>query len=359
MPEYTLEVVFVSVSKSLFGIMPDGKEVHLYTVENKGIRAEFISYGCILKSLVVKDKNKNDVDVVLGRDTLEEYLNNGGCLGETVGRFANRINNAEFELDGKIYKISANEGKNCLHGGTKGFSKYVWDCNSFDPDSSAISFEMTSPDGDQGFPGNLNVIVTFTLTDDNALDIHYEAVCDKDTVINLTNHSYFNLNGHDSGDMLSHKLKINGGFVTLTDDKQIPHGEIVSVKGSPFDFTEFKSVGQDINADVEQVKIAGGYDHNWVLSGRGMKEAAVLVGDKTGIKMTTYTDKPAVQIYTCNGIDSERKYKNGAVYHARQGICLETQYFPNSIEVSHFPSPILKCGEKYDTTTRYSFGIEN
>lgn len=348
----------MSVSSKLFGTTPDGEEVYLYTVENNDVKAEFISLGCIVKKLIVKDKASNSVDVVLGRDTLEEYLSNDGYLGAAVGRFANRIRDARFDIDGITYNIVPNEGNNTLHGGPKSYAKRVWECVSAEPDSSTVSFELKSSDGDEGFPGNLDVVVTYTLTDDNALDIHYEAVSDKDTVVNLTNHSYFNLNGHNSGDILSHRLKINADFITPATDEKIPYGEVLSVKGTPFDFTEFKTVGRDIDADDGQVKIAGGYDNNWVINGRGMREAAVLIGDRTGIKMTTYTDKPGVQVYSGNFLAGDRVCKDGAVYNKRNGICLETQHFPNSTEIGHFPSPILRCGEKYDFTTRYVFGIE-
>lgn len=348
----------MSVTSKLFGTTPNGEDVFLYTVENKDIKAEIINLGCIIKSLVVKDKNSNPVDVVLGRDTLSEYLNNDGYFGAAVGRFANRINKAKFEIDGTLYHVTPNEGENTLHGGPGSYAKKVWDCISAEPESSTVSFELKSPDGDEGFPGNLDVIVTYTLTDDNSIEIHYEAVSDKDTVVNFTNHSYFNLNGHNSGDILSHKMKVNSEFFTPANEEKIPLGEVVSVKGTPFDFTEFKTVGKDIDADDEQVRISGGYDNNWIISGRGMREAAVLIGDKTGIKMTTYTDKPGIQIYSGNFLKGDRVCKDGALYHKRNGICLETQYFPNSTEVSHFPSPILRCGEKYDTITKYTFGIE-
>ena len=275
-----------------------------------------------------------------------------------MGRFANRIRNAEFEIDGTLYHVTPNEGTNTLHGGPENYAKRVWECITDDAEGSTVSFELKSDDGDEGFPGNLDVIVTYTLTDDNALDIHYEAVSDKDTVVNLTNHSYFNLNGHASGKILNHKLKLNAEFITPAREDKVPYGEVLSVRGTPFDFTKFKTVGADIDADDAQIKIAGGYDNNWIISGRGMREAAVLIGDQTGIKMTTYTDKPGVQVYSGNFLAGNRVCKEGAVYSMRDGICLETQHFPNSTEIGHFPSPVLRCGEKYDFTTKYAFGIE-
>jgi len=345
----------VSVSCEFFGKTPEGEEVFLYTLENKDIKAEIINFGCIIRKLIVKDKASNPVDVVLGRENLEEYLDNDGYFGAVVGRFANRIRKAQFEINGEIYNTVANDGANTLHGGPSSYANKVWECIGAEADSSSVSFELKSPDGDGGFPGNLDIIVTYTLTDDNGIELHYEAVSDKDTVVSLTNHSYFNLNGHNSGDILNHKLKVNSEFFTPASDELIPYGEVISVKGTPYDFTEFKTVGQDIDSDYEQTKIAGGYDNNLILSGRGMREAAVLIGDKTGIRMTTYTDKPGVQIYSGNFLKGDRECKDGAFYNYRNGICLETQHFPNSTEIVHFPSPVLKAGDKYDFTTKYVF----
>lgn len=348
----------MSISKKLFGTMSDGREVYVFTVDNgKGLKAEFLTLGCIIKSLVFSG-GKEPVDVVLGRDTLEEYLDNDGYFGAAVGRFANRINNSVFEIDGTTYKINKNQANCTLHGGICGYSHKLWEPMYDDENSSSISFELKSPDGDEGFPGTLDVMVTYTVTEENALEIHYEAVGDKDTVVNLTNHSYFNLNGHSSGAVTEHKLRLNCDFFTPCDSSLIPTGEVLKVEGTPFDFREFKTIGEDINADNEQLKYGLGYDHNFVINGRSMREAAVLIGDKTGIRMTTYTDKPAVQVYTANQLDDKRVCKDGAVYPKRAAVCLETQHFPNSTAVSHFPSPILPCGEKYDFTTVYAFDAE-
>ena len=345
----------MSVSCDFFGKTPEGEEVFLYTLENNDIKAEIINFGCIIRRLIVKDKASNELDVVLGRDNLEEYLDNDGYFGAVVGRFANRIRNAQFELNGKVYNTVANDNENTLHGGPSSYAGRVWECIGAEPDSSSVSFELKSPDGDGGFPGNLDIIVTYTLTDDNGIEIHYEAVSDEDTVINLTNHSYFNLNGHNSGDILNHKLKLNSEFFTPASDKLVPYGEVISVKGTPYDFTEFKNVGQDIDSDYEQTKIAGGYDNNLIISGHGMREAAVLIGDKSGIRMTTYTDKPGVQVYSGNFLKGDRVCKDGAVYENHGALCLETQAFPNSLKHSHFPGAVLLKGQKYDTTTEYKF----
>lgn len=351
--------IAVSISKELFGLMPGGEEVYIFTVDNgKGLRAEFLNLGCIIRSLVVSVGGCSPTDVVLGRESLEEYLDNEGFFGAVVGRVANRIRNASFELDGVTYNIRANSGKNALHGGIVSYAHKVWESVSADESASSVSFELKSPDGDEGFPGNLDVVVTYTLTDDNSLDIHYEAVSDKDTVVNLTNHSYFNLNGHNSGSVLGHRLWLNSDFYTPSDSDQMPCGEVYSVKGTPFDFTEFKEIGRDIGADDEQLRFGSGYDHNFIINGRGLRCAAQLVGDKSGIRMTTYTDKPGIQIYTANHLKGDRSCKGGCRYDSRGAVCLETQFFPNSTEISHFPSPILKCGEKYDFTTGYAFDAE-
>lgn len=348
----------MSIAKQKFGTLPSGEEVYAYTVDNhEGLKAQFIDYGCVITKLIVSDEDKGDIDVVLGRDTLEPYIKNPCCLGMTVGRYANRMRNSTFILNGEVYTQEPNEGKNICHSSWSNFGKRVWQAKYDDENANAISFELSSPDGENGYPGDLNSVVTFTL-DGKKLDIHYEAVANKDTVVNFTNHSYFNLNGHASGTVLDHSLQIHADFYTPVDDELIPTGEILSVKGTALDFTEAKKIGRDIGEDKPELKAAkGGYDHNFVLRGTGLREIAVLKGDKTGLKMTTYTDKPGVQIYGGMGLGGE-VYKDGAEYAPYQGVCLETQFFPNSMEYSHFPSVVVKCGEKYDYTTIYSFDFE-
>lgn len=346
------------ITKELFATAVDGREVYLYTVDNgNGMSAEFINLGCIIRKITVPDKNSNPTDVVLGRETYEEYLNNSGYYGAAVGRVANRIRDAHFELNGTEYKVSANRDGYCLHGGFESFAQKIWTECGIDDSNMSVSFELTSPDGDEGFPGDLHCVVTYTLTEDNALKINYEAVSDKDTIVNFTNHSYFNLNGHNSGNILGHRLCINADFYTPSDDSNIPTGEILKVEGTPFDFTGEKEVGRDIDSDYPTIAKIGTYDHNWVLRGRGLREVASLVGDKSGIRMKTFTDKPGMQIYVPNKLDG-RVSKGGAVYADRGAICLETQLFPNGAQLSHFPSPILRCGDKYDYTTVYSFDVE-
>ncbi len=327
-----------------------GKEVFAFTLSNKELKAEIITLGGIITKLIYKD-----TDVVLGRDTLKEYEENRGCLGALIGRNSNRIENSEFELNGKIYKLYANNGRNNLHGGKIGFDKKVWDAEIADGDEPSLILRLTSPDGEEGFPGEVKVKVTYTLTNDNAIKIHYEGETNQDTVLNMTNHSYFNLNGHNSGVVDGHKLWLDSGFYTPNTDECMPYGEIHSVKGTPFDFSTDETMGERFKSDFGQIKMFNGFDHNFAISGSGYRLAARLTGDKTGIQMEMYTDCKGVQIYTANALNSERVCKAGAVYGVHHAVCLETQDFPNNLKFSHFPSSVLRKGEKYDTTTTYKF----
>lgn len=347
----------MSILKKSFGFMPDGKEVFSYVLDNgKNIKAEIISYGGIVKELWVKDNKGEYVDVVLGRDTLEEYFSNNGYFGALIGRYANRIYRGKFTINQNEYNVGINDGKNSLHGGVIGFDKYVWDVKEIDDEKNpAIEMSITSPDGEEGFPGNLKVTVTYTASENNGLIIHYKAVSDKDTVVNLTNHSYFNLNGVGNGNIYNLDMQMNCSFYTPNTDECMPYGEILSVKGNPFDFTQGKKIGQDINSDYPQLKLFGGYDHNFIIDGTGFRKAVVVSSDKTGIAMEVYTDKPGVQLYTGNCIQEDRVCKSGKTYKIHDALCLETQYFPNSTSYPFFPSPILKAGEVYDFTTEYRF----
>ena len=339
----------LAITKQKYGTLPDGRDVHMYTVDNgEGLKAEFLDFGCVITRLVVTDENSIATDVVLGQSGLDTYIDNFGNLGITVGRFANRMRNSMFEINGEKFYQEPNEGKNICHSSISNFGKMLWQA-SYDDASSEISFELLSPDGENGYPGDLNTVVTFTL-EGKKLIIHYEAVSSKDTPVNLTNHSYFNLNGHLSGCVCHHTLKLYADYYTPTDSENIPTGEILTVKGTPYDFTAGKKVG----ADMEK---AGLYDLNYVLKGSGLRKAAELWGDKTGIKMTTYTDKPGLQLYVRDNY-GDLVYKDGAKYDPYQSICLETQLFPNCMEYSHFPSAVVKCGEKYDYTTIYEFEHE-
>lgn len=349
----------MSITKKSFGHMPDGRKIFSYILDNgKNVRAEILSYGGIIRSLWVKDRNRKYCDVVLGRDSLEEYFDNEGYFGALIGRCANRIYRGSFSIDENCFNVGINDGKNSLHGGCRGFDKYVWEASERDDEKNpSLELSICSPDNEEGYPGNLEVRVTYTLNENDGLSIHYEAVSDKATVVNLTNHSYFNLSGANGGSIYDLTLKMNCGFYTPNTDECMPNGEILSVENTPFDFTTAKRVGRDINSDCEQLKKFGGYDHNFIIDGVGFRKAAELYSEETGILMEMLTDKPGVQLYTGNCIEEGRVCKNNVIYKKHSALCLETQYFPNSTSYSHFPSPILKAGEKYAFTTEYRFKI--
>ncbi|MBQ2942589.1 MAG: galactose mutarotase [Clostridia bacterium] len=338
------------MEKILYGkVGPD--EVYLFKMDNgKGLTAEIITYGGIVRTLCY-----DGVDVVLGRDTLEEYMENNGCYGALIGRNSNRIAKGEFTLGGKTYTLAKNNGNNNLHGGNVGFGKRVWQGKAVDKAEPSLILTLTSEDGDEGFPGKVKVKVTYNLTKDNGLKIHYEGKANADTLLNMTNHTYFNLNGHDSGTVDGHTLMIQSSFYTPNTDECMPYGVVEDVSGSAFDFREGKKMYDGFTSGHPQVELFGGYDHNFALDGFGFRKFSTLTGDKTGIVMDSYTDRPAVQLYTGNGIQTERVCKNGAKYPVHGGLCLETQVFPNAMEYSHFPSPVLKKGEEYDTVTEYRF----
>lgn len=349
----------MSVTKSLFGTLKTGEEVYIYTLDNQnGVRAQILNYGGIVRNLYVTDKNGVKTDVVLGRETLEDYLKNDGYLGAAIGRHANRIAKGEFELNGKTYNVGVNEGKNSLHGGLVGYDSRIWSAKEAGTDTEpSLVLSLVSPDGEEGFPGTVNVTVTYTVTADNALKINYRAVSDADTVFNMTNHSYFNLAGHASGNMYKQILQINSGFYTPNDSECMPTGEVLSVSGTPFDFRAPKPIGQDIKADFDQVRAVGGFDHNFAIEGRGYRLAAAAECVENGISMEVWTDKPAMQLYTSNALP-EGDYKDGAHYRPHDAFCLETQYFPNAMAHSHYPSPLLKKGEEYNFTTEYKFIVK-
>lgn len=340
----------MAIEKNIYGVY-NGSVIYAYTLTNKnGFSAEILNYGGIIRKLVYKG-----VDVVLGRDTLEEYLNNEGYFGAIIGRNSNRIEKSEFEINGKTYKLFKNDGENNLHGGKTGFDKKVWDSEIFNSEEPSLTLSSVSADGEEGFPGTANIQVTYTLTNDNELRIHYIAECDSDTVLNMTNHSYFNLNGHSSGRVDKHSIWLNSEFYTPNTDECIPTGEILSVKNTPFDFSTDELLEERFNSCHEQIKKFNGFDHNFAINGRGYRKAGIFKGDQTGISMEIYTDQSGVQIYSGNVIEEGCVCKDGAVYGTHHGVCFETQAFPNSLKFSHFPSAILKTGEKYDTVTVYKF----
>jgi Galactose mutarotase and related enzymes len=348
----------MSVSKKLFGTTKNGEQVTLYTLKNvNGMQASFLDYGANLVSLLVPDKNGKFEDVVLGYDTVAGYEANGPGFGSFIGRHANRIGGAKFNLNGKVYELDKNDGKNNLHGGAIGYNKHMYDVEIFEEeDMISVEFSRLSPDMEQGFPGNLDISVTYSLTDDNELVIEYLAVSDQDTLVNLTNHSYFNLSGHKSGSVLEQKVWLDADQFTPTSEDLIPTGAFADVEGTPMDFRTLKAIGRDINEEYEPLKMANGYDHNYVLKtdGEEVKKVAELVDDKSGRTMEVYTDMPGIQLYSSNFLNNEPG-KEGAVYKQRDGICFETQYFPNSCNIESFPSCVLRAGKEYDFVTIYKF----
>ena len=326
----------------------------MYTFENKnGMMMEVSDFGAILYAIIVPDKDGNPVDVTLGYDTPEAYGEKTSGFGATIGRNGNRIGKAKFTLNGKVYELAQNNNGNNLHSGHDYYQHRMWTVK--ETTENSITLSLHSPDGDQGFPGNFDVDVTYTLTDDNEIRIDYNGVTDADTVINMTNHSYFNLNGHASGSIEQHELWMDADGFTPTDVELIPTGEIASVEGTPMDFRVKKLVGKDIDADFEALKFGGGYDHNWCLNNKGeFKKVIELSADLSGITMEVYTDLPGVQIYEGNYLVNEPG-KDGVFYKKRQGICFETQHYPDAINHDNFPSPVVKKGEAYKTTTVYKF----
>ncbi|MBQ2614271.1 MAG: galactose mutarotase [Clostridia bacterium] len=339
------------IQKAYYG-QARGEEVYLYTMDNGcGLSAEILSYGGIIKNLIYRG-----VDVSLGRDTMEQYLNNDGCMGVLVGRNSNRLEDASFCLNGKTYTLAKNNGRNNLHGGDKdSFMLRVWNCEMVDGEEPALVLTLHSPDGEEGFPGNADVKVTYTLTKDNQFKIDYIGVCDQDTLMNLTQHCYFNLNGHDSGATNGHTVQLDADFFTPNNDECMPTGEILSVAGTAFDLRTPKKMGEVYSSKEEQITMFDGFDHNFCLRGRGYRKVGTFTGDQTGIAMEIYTDLPGVQIYCGNCINTKDVYKGGASYVKHQGVCFETQAFPNAMSHSHFPSIVLKQGETYQTTTSYKF----
>lgn len=341
--------------KELFGKTSEGKEVYRYWIENsKGMKAGVINFGAILVNLIVPDQNGKVDDVVLGYDTLEPYLTNGSFFGATVGPNANRIGGAAFELDGVRYQLDVNDGVNNLHSHMeKGYHKWLWNVSE---DKDSVVFSIEDEDGNMGFPGNKKISVTYTVTEDNELKIHYQAGSDKNTIINMTNHSYFNLAGHGSGKIYDHVLTLNASSYTPIVPGAIPTGEIADVAGTPFDFRSGKRVGQEIDADNEQLKMTKGYDHNWVIDGAdgSLRKFASVTEPVSGRTMEAYTDLPGVQFYAGNSI-SEHVGKDGVTYGARSGLCLETQYYPDTANKPQFPSAVFGPDRKYNSVTIYKF----
>lgn len=340
------------VKKQDFGDL-DSQVAYIYTISNfKGESVKISSLGATIVSLNVMDKDSNLRDVALGYDEPQHYLENEGYLGASIGRYANRIGHGKFYLKGVEYRLEKNNGANHLHGGMEGFDKKNWFYT--DETENSVTFSYYSANGEEGYPGNLKVKATFTFDDNSVLTILYEAKTDADTIVNLTNHCYFNLNG--SGDILSHELFINADKLTLTDSSSIPTGELLEVKNTAFDFLKLKPVGQDINECDDQLIWAEGYDHNYILNSND-EIAATLYSCESGIGFNLYTQKPGVQLYTGNFLQTQNG-KDNRVYSKHEGLCLETQFFPDSINKENFISPILRVGEKYKYETRFEFFVK-
>ncbi len=336
-----------------FGKTPDGKAVEIYTLANsKGMEARITTYGGRVVSLKTPDKNGKFGDIVLGFDSLDGYLGDNPYFGALIGRYGNRIGKGRFQLDGQEYKLAVNNGENSLHGGIKGFDKVVWTAKEA---GDGIELTYPSKDGEEGYPGNLTSTVKYTLTDADELKIEYTATTDKPTVLNLTNHSYFNLAGEGSGTNLAHRVTIFADAFTPVDAGLIPTGKLQPVDGTPFDFRKETAIGDRIDANDEQIKLGGGYDHNYVLNGTGMKHAASVYEPTSGRVMDVYTDQPAMQFYTGNFLDGTIKGKGGKVYPRRAAFCMETQHYPDSPNKPAFPSVLLRPGERYHTVTTYKF----
>jgi len=336
-----------------FGTMDDGRSVQLFTLTNEnGMEVSITNYGGIVTSIKVPDKDGNIEDVVLGFDDLEKYKSGHPFFGAITGRYANRIANGQFELNGETYQLATNDGENHLHGGNEGFDKKLWDAEVNEEENS-VTLSYLSPDGEEGYPGNLDVDVTYTLTEENELQIDYRATTDKATVVNLTNHSYFNLSGDPSQGILDHLLTIHADRYTPVDEGLIPTGELAPVDGTAFDFTDPETVGARIES------IPPGYDHNYVLNdpNSGIRKIAALEHEESGRIMEVYTDQPGVQLYTGNFLDGSITGHHGVPIEQYAALCLETQTFPDSPNKPDFPSPVLNPGETYETTTVYQFKV--
>jgi aldose 1-epimerase len=350
------------IRKQSFGKTGDGRPVDLYTLTNsEGMEVRAMTYGGIIVSLRVPDKTGKFDDVVLGHDSLDGYLVNPPYFGVIVGRYANRIGNATFTLDGVKYTLAKNNGPNSLHGGVSGFNKQVWEAKTIkDPTGVGVTFSYTSKDGEEGYPGNLKVEVTYVLTDENQLVIDYEATTDKATQLNLSQHSYFNLAGEGSGDILGHHLTLNADRFTPVDKTLIPTGEIRSVQGTPLDFTKPTAIGARINDDYEQLVVGRGYDHNFVINRKDDSPtlAARVHEPTSGRVLEVFTTEPAVQFYSGNFLDGTIAGKHGHVYKQRNGFCLETQHYPDSPNHPDFPSTILRPGATFHSQTIFKFSAE-
>ena len=347
-----------------FGILDDGRNVQLFTLENdRGTSVEIMDLGGVIVSLRTADATGNITDITTGFDHPQQYLSGSGYMGAIVGRYANRIANGRFSLDGKQYSLAKNNGDNAIHGGLIGFDKKFWHTVTKSKGTEAsLSLTLVSKDGEEGYPGNLTAKVTYTLNDKDQLIIDYSAITDEVTVINLTQHAYFNLNGHGAGSVLDQEIMINADQYTPIDNESIPTGELASVEGTPLDFRTAKPIGADINSNHEQIRFGSGFDHNFIISHAVEGEltlAASVLSPSTGRTLNVYTDQPGMQFYTGNFLNGTLIGKEGAVYAQRNAFCLETQHYPDSPNKPNFPSTILRPGEQYATRTVFEFGVNS
>lgn len=352
----------MSITKEPFGVSPSGMAVSVYQLTNaSGAYVRVMDLGATILELKVPDKDGKLTDVVLGHDSVEDYLNSTCYFGATIGRNGNRIANASFSLNGKTYRLGTNDGKNNLHSGPAGFDRLLWQVKEISQEENSIIFGRISPAGEQGFPGTMNIQVKMEFSNSNELMIQYLGVTDEDTVMNLTNHSYFNLSGHDSGSVQDQELQILADAITpVADSASIPTGELRPVEGTPMDFRQPKPIGKDIAEDYDQLIYGNGYDHNYVTNDYVPGKCRLIASGyskETGIAMDVHTDLPGVQFYSANFVEKEPG-KQGAVYGKRSAFCLETQYFPDAVNQKQFPSPILKAGTFGETTTVYRFYVK-
>ena len=334
-----------------FGRMPSGERVDCISLCDGALSCEILTYGATLRSLIVPNRDGKPTDIVLGFDRIEDYIAHDAHFGGTIGRFANRIARGEFSLNGVEYHLPCNDGKNHLHGGPNGFDRVLWKIERLS--ANAVTLSLRSADGDMGFPGNLDVLVTYMLRD-GSLVISYEAVSDRDTICSLTNHAYWNLNGQGNGDVLRQTLQIDASFYTPTDAALIPTGELAPVDATPLDFSVPTPIGTRIHESFDALEKAGGYDHNYVVD---RENCAKAWSNESGITLSLTTDRPGVQLYTGNFLGNTPLGKGGARYPKFGGFCLETQAFPDAPNHADFPSAVLRAGERYESTTTYTFGI--
>ena len=346
-----------------FGTLSDGREVNAFVLKNaRGMSVQILDLGGVIASIKVPDSSGNFADVTTGFDYPQPYLDGAGYMGAIVGRYANRISGGKFSIDGIDYSLAKNNGDNAIHGGLVGFDKKIWDVELLvGLHDSKLKLSTFSPDGEEGYPGRVEVSVTYTLNDQNQLTIDYSATSDKATIINLTNHAYFNLDGHQAGSILEHEVMLNANHFTPIDESSIPTGAILDVAGTPLDFRQRKAIGLEIESEDQQINFGSGYDHNFVINHSeigGVSLAAEVYSPNSGRVMKVYTDQPGVQFYTGNFLNGELVGKDGAVYGRRSAFCLETQHFPDSPNKPTFPSTLLRPGDRFASRTMFEFLIE-